>query len=275
MTPRTPLEKAMKIIRSFLLLAAALISQSLATAQSARGVENEAALAPFFQALTQLQTGARRAPPVRIVQFGDSHTVADLLTGALRKSFQRDFGQVVYQVFGKNGMRARQLLAWMSSWTARDVADLAALAPDLIVIAYGTNEVTDADWSVDSYARLMAEIVNRLRRIAPRAAVLILAPPDREVNRGAGWQFAARMPQLLDAERRAALSVGAAFWNACDAMGGLGSMSLWVMGGLGQPDHVHLTRDGYTRLGQMLYYDFVLAFNQFVQMMNQKEALGR
>ncbi len=53
--------------------------------------ENPAALVPFFERLYQLERGEAREP-VRIVHFGDSHTAADEWTGALRASFQQQFG---------------------------------------------------------------------------------------------------------------------------------------------------------------------------------------
>lgn len=137
-------------------------------------------------------------------------------------------------------------------------------------MAYGSNEVTDNNWSGDSYARMFSEILSRFRRAVPRAAMLVLAPSCRDVLTARGWQPAERMPLLLDAQHRAAFASRAGFWNACDAMGGYGSMNLWVEGGLGQDDHVHLTGKGYSRLAEMFHYDFVLSFNAFVEALNNQ-----
>lgn len=263
-----------KMHRPFLIIAAfmlSFLSPLTASAQVGRGIENRQALQPFFLALGQLQT-KDRSRPVRVVQYGDSHTVADILPGALEKLYRKDFGAtgVVYDVYGQNGMRAKQLYRWVKGWTRRDYNNMAAQSPDLIVLAYGSNEVTDADWSVESYAAMFAEIISCFRRAAPNAALLVLAPPDRAVLTRYGWQTAPRMPELLDAQRRAAYASHAGFWSACDAMGGFGSMNLWAASGLAQPDHVHLTTAGYVRLGKMFHYDFVLAFNEFVEAMNPR-----
>ncbi|HEY4107045.1 MAG TPA: GDSL-type esterase/lipase family protein [Polyangiaceae bacterium] len=52
---------------------------------------SELALPHFFADLSALEQRARKAP-VRVVWFGDSHTAADYLTGALRARLQTRFG---------------------------------------------------------------------------------------------------------------------------------------------------------------------------------------
>lgn len=235
------------------------------SAQTIRGIENSVALNQFYAALAAVKAGRRRAP-VRIVQFGDSHTAADILTGAIRKSFQQEFSNpamgstpgVVYEARGIIGARAVRLTSWSDSTLN---ANVARSQPDLIILAYGTNEVTDNNWSIESYQRMFVGILTRMRRVAPHAALLIMAPPDRTVRGRGGWQTVSRMSALIEAQRRAAIEVGAAFWNQCGAMGGVGSMNSWVAQGLGQPDHVHLTRMGYIKMGAMFYQDFMAAYS--------------
>ena len=229
--------------------------------QTIRGVENAATLSPFYAALAAIESGRRRES-VRIVQYGDSHTAADLMTGVVRKNFQRDFAGesatgapfVAFDALGINGARAVRLTSWSETAFA---ANVGRRKPDLIILAYGTNEVTDNNWSIESYQRMFAGILRRFRRAAPQASLLVIAPPDRAVRGVRGWQSASKMTALIEAERRAAIEVGAAFWSAYGAMGGAGSMNKWVAQGLGQPDHVHLTRPGYARLGNMFYQDLM------------------
>jgi lysophospholipase L1-like esterase len=54
-------------------------------------LDNTAALRRFFEALGQLDDGIA-ADDVRILQFGDSHTAADMLTGTARRALQARFG---------------------------------------------------------------------------------------------------------------------------------------------------------------------------------------
>ncbi len=55
------------------------------------GIENPAALRPYFDQLHQLELDPT-AKVVRALQFGDSHTAADMFTGALRLLFQSKWG---------------------------------------------------------------------------------------------------------------------------------------------------------------------------------------
>src|SRR5439155_13761563 len=130
--------------------------------------------------------------------------------------------------------------------------------PDLIIVAYGTNEVTDSDWSVESYARMFSGIQKNFRRAAPDASIIVFGPPDRADVALAG----SKMPQMIEAQRRAAKEAGAAFWCSYDAMGGSGSMNNWATQGLAQGDHVHLSSPGYLKLGDMFYEDLLRAYNE-------------
>jgi lysophospholipase L1-like esterase len=242
-----------------------LRSASPNVSQTIRGIENAATLGSFYVALAAVRSGHRREP-VHIVQYGDSHTAADLMTGVVRKNFQRDFVNVsamgapavTLDALGIIGARAVRLTSWSDSTFSVNVA---RRRPDLIILAYGTNEVTDNNWSIESYQRMFAGILRRFRRAAPQASLLVLAPPDRAVRGQRGWQSVSRMAALIEAQRRAAIEAGAAFWSAYGAMGSAGSMNDWVRLGLGQPDHAHLTRAGYARLGNMFYQDIVDSYN--------------
>lgn len=162
---------------------------------------------------------------------------------------------VSYDVLGINGARANRLLSWNDT---AFVDNLVQRKPDLIIIAYGTNEVSDSDWSVESYSRMFANILRRFRRAAPQASILVYGPPDR-----ADVDVGTRMPAMIEAQRRAAFEVGASFWSSYAAMGGPGSMNAWVQQGLAQGDRVHLSRDGYVRMGSMFYTDLIAAYNEY------------
>jgi lysophospholipase L1-like esterase len=252
-------------------------SASIPVRDESSAFTNVAALDPFFRELAALESHSR-VRPVRIMQYGDSHTKADLFTGAVRKRLQRDFDgegsrlvkttsyspsandgrMVVYQPLGMNGARAKRLSEMSAS--PGFLQGVSQSRPDLIVIAYGTNEVTDLDWTVDSYARMLSGIIARLRSAAPNASILIIGPPDRSIAGAGGWTSARRMPLLLEAQKRAASIAGAAFWSEYDAMGGAGSMNTWVARGLGRFDHVHFSASGYDRLAGLFYGDLINAY---------------
>jgi lysophospholipase L1-like esterase len=156
---------------------------------------------------------------------------------------------VRYDVFGINGAKANRLLTW--NGPAFNAA-LKALAPDLIILAYGTNELTDNDWTRASSQSLYEEIIQRLRAAAPKSSILIVGPPDRT-----DVAVPVRLRVLTDSLREVAFGNNTGFWSAYEAMGGAGSMNRWLGAGLAQADRVHLTSAGYNVLGLRFYRDLM------------------
>jgi lysophospholipase L1-like esterase len=205
---------------------------------------------------------AARTARVNIFAFDDpsltTHRieVATLTPGKVRLlgivAEQANSG-AVFDVFGINGARASRLLNW--NGPAFNTV-LAQRKPNLIILAFGTNEAGDADWTPLAYEQLLGRVLQRLHAAAPDASILIYAPPDR-----ADLPLAARrMPFVVQAQRRAAVAGNAAFWSSYAAMGGAGSMRLWEARGLAQADHVHLTSAGYARLADLFYDDLMNAY---------------
>jgi lysophospholipase L1-like esterase len=165
---------------------------------------------------------------------------------------------VSYDVFGINGARISRLMTWNATTFA---AELRQRKPNLIILAYGTNEIGDADWTPASYRRLLKSVIQRIRAAVPQASILLFAPPDRADLPLA----AARIPAMIETQRSVALESGVAFWSAFNAMGGPGSMNAWVTRGWAQGDRVHLTRPGYDLLADAFCKDLMLAYHSQVR----------
>src|SRR5262249_2292385 len=115
---------------------------------------------------------------------------------------------VVYDELGINGARASRQLLWDRQLF---VGNLKHADPDLVVVAYGSNEVTDVDLDLAVYEADFARMLRQLHEAAPNASLLVMGPPDRAVKPGRAWRSVARMPALISAQRRAAVETGAAF----------------------------------------------------------------
>jgi lysophospholipase L1-like esterase len=149
---------------------------------------------------------------------------------------------LVYSPLGILGARADLLLKCRP-----ETFDTLMLAesPDLILVAFGTNESGSRPGDLDAYPALFTRVLRRLRSAAPDAALVVLGPPDRT---GA----AQGMDRTIAAQRGACSAEGAAFLDQRQAMGGPGTFARWAASrpALAQPDGVHFTADGYLRLAR-------------------------
>ena len=159
---------------------------------------------------------------------------------------------VTYSTLGINGARLEVVDKWQPGW--RD--SLKAVAPDLVILAYGTNEAFDDTLDLGLYQAQLDATLSNLRKDLPRAVILLVGPPDSIKQRKAG-SCAARQPRPLASviriQKQMAQRHKALFWDWQGFMGGPCSIAGWQAGGLARPDLVHLTADGYRKSAAGLY----------------------
>ena len=181
---------------------------------------------------------------------------------------------VTWEAMGINGAEAPLMLKWNQALFG---AYLGAAAPQLIVLAYGTNEAA-ARYEQSAYEAVFARLIDMLHRNAPQASVLVLGPGDRSLGstfytlsgRGRHRVRVAHhsytpfsgTARIVAAQRHVCEEHGCAFWDWQARQGGLGSMQRWVASGLGQPDHTHFTAAGYRTLADALVADLLSAYSQ-------------
>ncbi len=172
---------------------------------------------------------------------------------------ERASAGVVYDALGINGARANRLLGW--DWDL--LADnLEHRNPNLIIVAYGSNEVSDTDLDLEEYGRSFSAVLDRLRAAVPEASLLVISPPDRAIRVNGRWETIGRMPSLVAVQRQSAVDAGAGFWDLFSAMGAAGSIQRWATRTqpLAQVDRVHLTREGYKLAAEMLYAELMRGY---------------
>ncbi len=176
---------------------------------------------------------------------------------------------VTYEALGINGAQASMILNWNEEVLRSNIE---RRNPALIVLSYGTNEAGHTDWTLETYRAMFSRLIERLRAAAPAATILVSGPPDRAIRvRGKGWVTLDNMDMIVEAERQAALAHGCAFWDQRAKMGGKGSMREWVLAGMAQNDHVHLTAPGYHMVGDAMFRDLMSEYDLFVK---AREALA-
>jgi lysophospholipase L1-like esterase len=153
---------------------------------------------------------------------------------------------VVLDTLGIDGARLETPLAWNEPAFVEEVA---RRAPELLVIAYGTNEAFDA-LKVEKYGPELAELVGRLRKGAPQASCLVLGPTDAPLGDGS----VPRVAEVSAVLEKAASPLGCSFVSLQQLMGGEGSFAKGMKAKerLAQPDKLHLTPKGYQELGGVL-----------------------
>ena len=167
---------------------------------------------------------------------------------------------VTYEALGLNGAEAGVLLRWDAGMLA---SYLQRRNPGLIVLAYGTNEASDPNWHTESYRETFAQVIARVRQMAPAASILVVGPDDRWISSGGRWRPLSGIDGIVADQRAVCQELGCAYWDLRARMGGNGSMRDWMYAGFAQNDHVHFTSVGYRRLGAVLFGDLMQQFEAY------------
>ncbi len=176
---------------------------------------------------------------------------------------------VIVSNLGVVGATLRDLAVRDEAVTA---TELAYWRPQLIVLAFGTNEGFDDALDRSAYEALLRGQVARMQRLAPAASLLLAGAPDA-LRSGAEGGCSAdglrRPPPSLavvrDVQRRVAADMGVAFWDWHGRMGGdcsadgLALMSAPYM----RADRVHFTSVGADWIGGVFAADLTAAFDDW------------
>ncbi len=157
-------------------------------------------------------------------------------------------------------------------------AQLRADPPDLIVLAYGTNEGFNDELDPLAYEQVLRGRIAWLRQVAPEAALMIMGAPDglRRSQTAAGpqrwsqscgsegeWQTPPALALVRDVQRRVSEDLGVAFWDWYGRMGG--ACSADRLAGMDEPlmrgDRVHFTATGAEWIGDILADDLMTTFD--------------
>ena len=196
------------------------------------------------------------------------------------------------------GVIGAQLRNFAERDDATMAAELKAYHPDLILLAFGTNEGFERSLSGAEYENLMRAQIQRLKRLAPGAAVLVVGPPDADTVRPdipedgkADLGFAclplspaelAEYPRLIaersaalarwypppvlqivrSAQRQAAAEEHVGFWDWAGRLGGPCSAHAFTKADprLVRGDHVHFTTAGGEMVADLLTGDLISAW---------------
>ena len=205
-----------------------------------------------------LRVPAAAVHKVRLQAAGDGPVV--LLGWTILSSLKAQPPGVRYDSYGIIGATLNVIENW--NGTIVD-AEIRRLAPDLVILGYGTNEGFNDGIDLDDYGHLFETFIHRLERLAPQASILALGAFDaarpakdkEKMNCGDGYAVPPNLDALRHVQRNIVLKNNHAFIDGARAMGGTCSIEEWVNASppLAWPDHVHLRPSGARLAGQAIW----------------------
>ena len=191
-------------------------------------------------------------------------TVGDGEVRLFGMALDRAQAGVVVDALGINGA---QIFTPLRSNEEHFAEQLHHRSPDLVILAYGTNEALDPKLGDAEYERGLVELLGRVARAAPSASCLLLGPPDlaRHASKEKPYAFWPRIGEIVALQRKVATAAGCAFYDQLEAMGGPGTIISWVKEheARAKSDYVHLTRFGYAQLATSLGTDMLRGYDEW------------
>ena len=164
--------------------------------------------------------------------------------------------------------------------------DVRRLAPDVVVLAFGTNEGFNDNLDLGAYIAQYEQLVRRLQALRPGMKIVIVGPADAArpagqrhcdgvgQNCGAGTMVQAaaletsgkcrfpippKLNLVREAQRKLAAKLGAAFWDWSSVQGGVCGAQAWAAANppLMAHDFVHMTLEGYKQSADR-FADFLI-----------------
>ncbi|MGF7141121.1 SGNH/GDSL hydrolase family protein [Roseimarinus sediminis] len=135
----------------------------------------------------------------------------------------------------------------------------------LFILHFGLNAIPDQRSSYSAYQKALERDISLLKLWVPDASVLVIGASDMAYRFEGELKPYPNIDALIEAQRKAAFSQGAAFWDMRAAMGGKGSIVQWVEAQQARSDYAHLTQKGGEIIGEHLYLDLMKAYNQYLE----------
>lgn len=163
---------------------------------------------------------------------------------------------ITLDVMGINGARASIINRWDQNSVKKQ---LAWRNPQLIILAYGTNEAFETD--ISDYANQLRQVIRLLKQSAPNAAILIVGAPASAKTRAPNSRGGCRLPlppnltQVMNIQKRIAKQERTLYWDWSAIMGGKCGAATWAntKPQLMRKDLIHFSAEGYVATADALF----------------------
>jgi len=165
---------------------------------------------------------------------------------------------ITLDALGNNGSVANVINRWDSNSLR---SQLQWRNPQLIILAYGTNEAFSKDLVPETYETELRTAIRALRGAAPEAAILLVGAPSSAKSRPPHINGGCRVPlppsliKVQNSQRRIARQEGTLYWDWSAMMGGNCGAQVWLKQKVPymRPDLVHMSPEGYAASADALY----------------------
>lgn len=156
------------------------------------------------------------------------------------------------------GINGAQLSYWNRWNTQAWQKELATVSPNLLILAYGTNEAYNNNLNVEQTRQILVEKIQAIRSASPKTAVMIVSAPEslKNINGSCGTR-PIKLTAVQQMQYEVAQQQKTLYWDWQEAMGGSCSMKTWINRGDARRDGVHFSASGYQKLGNMLASDIL------------------
>ncbi len=129
------------------------------------------------------------------------------------------------------------------------------LKPKIVIMQYGGNTMPYLKDSIDveKYAKRVTSQVNWIRRRAKNTSFIFIGPTDMCLPVNGKMETYPMLPYLNAKLTETCLENNVAYWSMFDAMGGKGSMKLWVDEKLTAKDYMHFTWKGTKIISELFF----------------------
>jgi len=141
------------------------------------------------------------------------------------------------------------------------VEQLKVFAPDLIIIAIGTNDGYTSHFDSALYHRNYASFIELINQAVPQVAIITEVPNDDYLYKKKANPATQQQEEIVD---KISATYGTAVWDIYAVMGGYNSSAKWYKAGLMASDKVHFSSTGYILLGNLLFNAFLHSYEYHI-----------
>ena len=149
------------------------------------------------------------------------------------------------------------------------------LDPSLFILEFGGNAIPHIKTNdrAERYGRYFKKQINKIKKINPKAVVLIIGPGDMAKKDKTDLVSFSYIEKVRDELKKAAFETNSCFWDMYLNMGGENSIIDWAnkTPSLAAKDYIHLTNAGARKIADFFIEDLMRDYYNFIKFDNDKK----